>query len=160
AEDSAQRWRARGVNVRVIRRAHAIGFKAGAPAAGLNQAPGELFPVFDAHFVPPPHLLRPLVPPFARPGGGLAPARGGHLNRDFSSLTRAQAVFLDGHFLVEHGARSRSGLFFNFNGSAGVWRTSCVHQAGGWQHDTLTEDLDLSYRAQLAGWRFLYLPEV
>src|SRR5262249_53945039 len=91
---------------------------------------------------------------------GMVQARWGHLNREFSSLTRAQSVFLDAHFLVEHGARATAGLFFNFNGSAGVWRARCIREAGGWQHDTLTEDLDLSYRAQLRGWRFLYLPEV
>jgi len=160
AEEAAQRWRARGVNVRVLRRAHAVGFKAGALAAGLDRAQGELLAVFDADFVPRPDFLRRVVPHFADSRVGMVQARWGHLNRGFSSLTRAQSVFLDGHFLVEHGARSRSGLFFNFNGSAGVWRACCIREAGGWQHDTLTEDLDLSYRAQLAGWRFIYLPEV
>ncbi len=160
AEAAAARWRDRGVRVRVVHRSHRSGYKAGALEAGLRQASGELLAVFDADFVAPPDFLRRVVPHFGDPRVGMVQARWGHLNRDFSLLTVAQSVFLDGHFLVEHGARSGSGLFFNFNGTAGVWRRRCVEEAGGWHHDTLTEDLDLSYRAQLRGWRFVYLPEV
>jgi glycosyltransferase involved in cell wall biosynthesis len=160
AERAAARGRARGVDVRVLHRRHRAGFKAGALQTGLRAGRGELAAVFDADFLPDPDFLRRVVPHFADPGVGAVQARWGHLNRDHSALTRAQAVLLDAHFVVEHGARAGAGLFFNFNGAAGVWRRRCIEQVGGWQHDTLTEDLDLSYRAQLAGWRLLYLPEV
>src|SRR5207244_2046640 len=116
----------------------------------------SLVAVFDADFVPPPGLLRAVVPHFADPGVGLVQVRWSHLNRGESLLTRVQAVLLDGHFLVEHAARAGRGRFFNFNGTAGVWRRGAIDDAGGWQADTLTEDLDLSYRAQLRGWRFVY----
>jgi hypothetical protein len=156
AGSGAARHAARGVNIRVIRRSHRAGFKAGALAAGLQVARGELFAVFDSDFVPEPDFLRRAVPHFADPCVGMVQARWGHLNRDGSLLTAAQAVMLDSHFGIEHEARMRRGLFFNFNGTAGVWRRSCIESAGGWSHDTLTEDLDLSYRAQLKGWRFVY----
>ncbi|OGG46020.1 MAG: glycosyl transferase family 2 [Candidatus Handelsmanbacteria bacterium RIFCSPLOWO2_12_FULL_64_10] len=143
-----------------VRRGGREGFKAGALAEGLKTAGGEFIAVFDADFVPPPDLLRRVIPHFGDPSVGMVQTRWGHLNRDYSLLTKVQALFLDGHFVMEHGARSRSGLFFNFNGTAGVWRRSCIQDAGGWQHDTLTEDLDLSYRAQLCGWRFVFLPDV
>ena len=159
AEAAAACWRARGVNVRVLRRPDRVGFKAGALEAGMASARGELLAVFDADFVPRPDFLRRTVPHF-RDGVGMVQARWGHVNHDYSLLTRLQAVLLDGHFVIEHTARHRTGRFFNFNGTAGVWRADCVRDAGGWQHDTLTEDLDLSYRAQLAGWEFVYLPGV
>ncbi|RMH22495.1 MAG: glycosyltransferase [Acidobacteria bacterium] len=154
------RLQAAGHDVHHLHRRDREGFKAGALAAGQEVARGELIAVFDADFVPPPDFLRRVVPYFADPGIGMVQARWGHINRDYSLLTRVQAILLDGHFVVEHTARHRSGCFFNFNGTAGVWRRQAIDDAGGWQHDTLTEDLDLSYRAQLAGWRFLYLPEL
>jgi len=156
ARAAAARWQAQGRDVRVFHRTDRVGFKAGALQAGLAVARGELIAVFDADFVPPTDFLRRAVPQFG-PGIGMVQARWGHLNDGESGLTRGQAILLDGHFVVEHGARFRSGRWFNFNGTAGVWRPECIQDAGGWQHDTLTEDLDLSYRAQLAGWRFVYL---
>ncbi len=149
-----------GLDVIHLRRVERTGYKAGALAAGLERARGELLAVFDADFVPPPDFLRRTVPHFADPAVGMVQARWGHLNRGYSQLTRVQAILLDGHFLVEHAAREGSGCFFNFNGTAGVWRREAILAAGGWEHDTLTEDLDLSYRAQLAGWKFVFLPEV
>jgi len=150
----------RGLDAKVVRRAERTGFKAGALAHGQALARGELFAIFDADFVPRPDFLRALVPDFADPRVGLVQARWEHLNRDESLLTRAQSVLLDGHFVIEHTVRHDGGLFFNFNGTAGIWRRAAIEAAGGWQHDTLTEDLDLSYRAQLAGWRFVYRPLV
>ena len=152
--------RSLGVDVHHLRRPDRQGFKAGALAAGLRQARGELIAVFDADFVPQPEFLRRTVPHFADPGIGMVQGSWAHINRGYSLLTRAQAILLDGHFLIEHTARHRSGCFFNFNGTAGIWRRQAIEGSGGWQHDTLTEDLDLSYRAQLAGWRLLYLPEL
>ncbi len=157
---AAARHRARGIDVEVIHRDRREGYKAGALAAGLQRARGEMIAVFDADFVPPPDFLNRVIPRFSHPNVGMVQARWGHLNRDRSLLTVAQAVMLDAHFLVEHEARMGAGLFFNFNGTAGVWRRSCIESAGGWAHDTLTEDLDLSYRAQLRGWRFVALTEV
>lgn len=149
-----------GCAVAHVRRGTREGFKAGALAEGLKTARGEFIAVFDADFAPPPDLLRRVIPHFSDRTVGMIQTRWGHLNRDYSLLTKVQAIFLDGHFVMEHGARCRSGLFFNFNGTAGVWRRRCIEDAGGWQNDTLTEDLDLSYRAQLAGWRFVFLPDV
>lgn len=154
------RERAGGVDVRHLRRADRTGFKGGALAAGLERASGELIAVFDADFVPAPDFLLKTVPWFRDPGVGMVQARWEHLNRGYSLLTRIQALLLDGHFLIEHAARNRGGCFFNFNGTAGIWRRRAITDAGGWSADTLTEDLDLSYRAQLAGWRFLYLPDL
>jgi len=151
---------ARGLRIMQLRRGHRHGFKAGALAHGLAHDEAPFVAVFDADFVPAPDFLRRLLPHFADPGVGLVQARWGHLNREASLLTRAQAVLLDAHLLVEHVARQEAGRFFNFNGTAGVWRRRCIEAAGGWAHDTLTEDLDLSYRAQLAGWRFVYDPSV
>ncbi len=159
ARAAVERWRERGVDIALIRRGERAGFKAGALEHGLRSARGDYVAVFDADFLPPPGFLREVMPHFRR-GVGMVQARWGHVNCDCSLLTRLQAVLLDGHFVVEHTARSRSGRFFNFNGTAGVWRVDCIREAGGWQHDTLTEDLDLSYRAQLAGWGFIYLPQV
>ena len=152
--------RGRGFNVQLIHRGDRTGFKAGALAVGLESADGEFVCILDADFVPPRDLLQRTVHFFTDPKIGMIQTRWGHLNRGYSLLTRVQAMFLDGHLLLEQTARSRSGRFFNFNGTAGLWRKSCIVQAGGWQHDTLCEDLDLSYRAQLVGWRFIFLPDV
>ncbi|NIR43809.1 MAG: glycosyltransferase [Gemmatimonadetes bacterium] len=151
---------ARGRDVRYLRRGSRAGYKAGALAYGLERASGQFVLVLDADFVPPPKLLRRMLPPFLDPGVGMVQARWAHLNEGKSWLTRTQALLLDAHFHIEHGARAAAGLFFNFNGTGGMWRTSCLRDAGGWQADTLTEDLDLSYRAQMRGWRFEYLPDV
>src|SRR2546426_7876494 len=156
----AEELRRQGFNVDLIHRFKRTGFKAGALAAGLEAAEGEFVCILDADFVPRPDLLKRTIQFFADPKVGMIQTRWGHLNRGYSLLTRVQAMFLDGHLLLEQTARSRSGRFFNFNGTAGLWRRSCIEEAGGWQHDTLTEDLDLSYRAQLAGWRFIFLPDV
>jgi cellulose synthase/poly-beta-1,6-N-acetylglucosamine synthase-like glycosyltransferase len=153
------RRRAEGFDIVHLHRTDRLGFKAGALAAGLAAARGELVAIFDADFVPAPDFARRLVDHFVDPSVGMVQARWGHLNRGYSALTRVQSILLDGHFVVEHTARNRSGRFFNFNGTAGIWRRQCIEDAGGWQHDTLTEDLDISYRAQLRGWRFVFLPE-
>ncbi len=161
AEARAAFHRARGVNVRVLRRPDRSGFKAGALAWGLAHSDAEFLAVFDADFRPRPDFLRRTIPALlARPDVGMVQTRWSHLNDEYSPLTRAQAVALDGHFVIEQTARNRSGLLINFNGSGGVWRRACIEEAGGWQADTMTEDMDLSYRAQLAGWRSHYLPEV
>src|SRR2546425_2050157 len=152
--------RGRGFNVQRIHRVDRTGFKAGALAVGLEAAEGEFVCILDADFVPQPDLLKRTIDFFTDPRVGMIQTRWGHLNRSYSLLTRAQAIFLDGHLLLEQTARSRSGRFFNFNGTAGLWRRSCIEHSGGWQADTLCEDLDLSYRAQLAGWRFVYLADV
>ncbi len=153
--------RQRGVNIRVLRRSGRDGFKAGALAHGLKAAQGEFIAIFDADFCPRPDFLLRTVPHLvARSGVGMVQARWSHLNTDYSLLTRVQALALDGHFVVEQTARSRAGLLMHFNGTAGVWRRSCIEESGGWQSDTLCEDLDLSYRAQIAGWRLMFLPEV
>ncbi|MEM9406013.1 MAG: glycosyltransferase [Acidobacteriota bacterium] len=152
--------RAKGLDVHHVRRTERAGYKAGALAEGLRESQGELVAIFDADFVPPPDFLRRTVPYFQRDDVGMVQACWGHINRRSSLLTRAQAALLDGHFLVEHQARARAGRFFNFNGTAGIWRRAAIVGAGNWQHDTLTEDLDLSYRAQLAGWRFVFLPDL
>ncbi len=154
------RLREQGLDISYIHRENRRGYKAGALQEGLAVASGELIAVFDADFVPSPDFLLRSVHFFTDARIGMVQVRWDHLNRDYSHLTQAQAIFLDGHFVIEHTARNRSGRFFNFNGTAGVWRRATIEAAGGWQHDTLTEDLDLSYRAQLAGWQFVYLPEV
>jgi len=150
------RHRARGVDIHHLRRPCRKGFKAGALADGLARARGDLVAVFDADFVPAADVLLRLTPHFADPAVGMVQARWTHLNRTRSALTAAQATLLDAHFRVEHPARMHAGLFFNFNGTAGIWRRSCIEDAGGWSDDTVTEDLDLSYRAQLEGWRFVF----
>ncbi len=160
ARARVERLRHAGVDIQYIHRDNRSGYKAGALQEGLRVASGELIAVFDADFVPSQDFLLRSVHFFSDDRVGMVQVRWEHLNRDYSHLTQAQAIFLDGHFVIEHTARNRSGRFFNFNGTAGVWRRATIEAAGGWQHDTLTEDLDLSYRAQLAGWRFVYLPEV
>lgn len=152
--------RANGTVIHHIRRADRSGFKAGALSAGLSQTGSELFVVFDADFVPCSDLLLRMVPWFADTEVGMVQARWEHLNRTESSLTRIQAVYLDAHFAIESAARHLSGRFFNFNGTAGIWRRQAILDAGGWSSSTVTEDLDLSYRAQLAGWKFVFLPSV
>ncbi|MGH7325413.1 MAG: glycosyltransferase [Candidatus Rokuibacteriota bacterium] len=158
--DAARALAGRGLSVAHIHRLDRTGFKAGALAAGLKEARGEFIAVFDADFVPPPDFLRTTLPHFADPRVAVVQMRWGHLNRDFSLLTIAQSLGIDGHFGVEQAARCAGDLFLNFNGTAGVWRRAAIEDAGGWTHDTLTEDLDLSYRAQLRGWRIEYRPEL
>jgi cellulose synthase/poly-beta-1,6-N-acetylglucosamine synthase-like glycosyltransferase len=152
--------KAAGLDIELIHRTDRTGFKAGALEAGMASCKGEYVLILDADFVPAPDMLRKTIHFFTDPKIGMIQTRWGHLNRTYSVLTRVQAMFLDGHLLLEQTARSRAGRFFNFNGTAGLWRRSCVADAGGWQHDTLTEDLDLSYRAQLKGWRFIFLPNL
>jgi len=152
--------RGEGVDVVYLHRQDRTGYKAGALGEGAKRAKGELLIVFDADFVPGASIVRDLVHFFADRRVGMVQARWAHLNRAHSLLTRCQAMLLDGHFVIEHSARHRSGRFFNFNGTAGMWRKSTIVDAGGWQHDTITEDMDLSYRAQLRGWKFVYVPHV
>jgi cellulose synthase/poly-beta-1,6-N-acetylglucosamine synthase-like glycosyltransferase len=153
--------RARGLDIELIHRRDRRGFKAGALARGLETARGEFVAIFDADFVPSPDFLKKTVPHLiAEPRLAFVQARWGYLNPGYSALTRAQTLALDGHFIVEHLARNRNGLLVNFNGTAGVWRRAAIDAAGGWQSDTLTEDVDLSFRAQLAGWQACYLPDV
>ncbi|MEM8739046.1 MAG: glycosyltransferase [Planctomycetota bacterium] len=158
--DRVAHWQAQGVDIELRHRVDRVGYKAGALAEGMTTATGELVAIFDADFVPPRNFLKRTVHHFADESVGMVQTRWAHLNRDDSMLTRGQAIFLDGHFVVEHTARNRSGAWINFNGTAGLWRATAIEEAGGWQHDTLTEDVDLSYRAQLKGWRFLFLPWV
>jgi len=148
--------RQQGFDAHWVHRADRTGFKAGALEAGLSTAKGEFILILDADFVIAPDFLQQTIHHFADERIALVQTRWGHLNRNYSLLTRVQALFLDAHFVLEQTARSRSGRFFNFNGTGGIWRRSSIEDAGGWQHDTLTEDLDLSYRAQLRGWRFIY----
>ncbi len=143
-----------------VHRTNRHGYKAGALDAGLNTAKGEFVAIFDADFQPPADWLLRVIDHFAEPEIGMVQTRWTHLNRDYSFLTQVEAILLDGHFVLEHGGRSRAGVFFNFNGTAGMWRRRTIGEAGGWQHDTLTEDTDLSYRAQLVGWKFKYLQDV
>ncbi|MEX0879745.1 MAG: cellulose synthase family protein [Thermoanaerobaculia bacterium] len=159
ARRTAARLSARGFDISHRCRPDRAGFKAGALQEGLAGATGEFILIFDADFVPQPDILRQCLPHFSDPRVGMVQARWDHLNRDYSLLTRIQSILLDGHFVIEHTARHRSGRFFNFNGTAGIWRRASMEDAGGWQSDTLTEDLDLSYRAQLKGWRFVYLKD-
>ena len=160
AERAVRRHAAAGINISCLHRTDRTGFKAGALEAGLHVAVGEYVAIFDADFIPTPDFLRRSVPFFTDPKVAMVQARWGHVNQDYSLLTKIQSILLDGHFVLEHGSRSRSGLFFNFNGTAGIWRRSAIEDAGGWQHDTLTEDLDLSYRAQLRGWQFVFLQDL
>lgn len=149
-----------GLNIKHIRRGSRVGFKAGALKFGQDMTDAEFIAVFDADFLPPEDFLERTIQFFTDKNIGMVQARWDHLNRDFSLLTEAQSILLDGHFMIEHTFRHRSGRFFNFNGTAGIWRKSTISDAGGWQHDTLTEDLDLSYRAQIKGWKFIYLNDL
>jgi cellulose synthase/poly-beta-1,6-N-acetylglucosamine synthase-like glycosyltransferase len=160
AELAVRRHAAQGVNVKYFHRENREGFKAGALEAGLKVAQGRFIAIFDADFLPAADFLHRVMPPFRDAGVGMVQARWGHINQDYSLLTKIQSILLDGHFVLEHGGRNRAGRFFNFNGTAGVWRREAIDSAGGWQHDTITEDLDLSYRAQLRGWRFVFLADV
>lgn len=160
AENEVVRLKAKGFDIDYLHRTDRTGFKAGALEAGLQDATGEYIFILDADFVPQPDVIKQSIHYFTDPKVGMVQMRWAHLNRNYSVLTKVQSVFLDGHLLLEQTGRSRSGRFFNFNGTAGMWRKSCIADAGGWQHDTLTEDLDLSYRAQMKGWEFRYLPNV
>jgi cellulose synthase/poly-beta-1,6-N-acetylglucosamine synthase-like glycosyltransferase len=160
AEQAVRRNASRGVDITYLHRTDRTGYKAGALEAGLSVAKGEFVAIFDADFTPTPDFLKRTVPHFSDPKVAMVQARWGHINQDYSLLTKIQSILLDGHFVLEHGGRNRAGLFFNFNGTAGIWRRTAITDAGGWQHDTLTEDLDLSYRAQLRGWRFVFLPNL
>ena len=160
AASIVERYAALGHPIAYIHRTNRHGFKAGALDEGLKVAKGEYVAIFDADFVPPTDWLMKVVHHFSDPAIGMVQTRWTHMNRDYSMLTQIEAILLDGHFILEHGARARSGDFFNFNGTAGMWRIQAIVDGGGWQHDTLTEDTDLSYRSQLAGWKFKYLPDV
>ena len=151
------KYAAQGFDIQYIHRFDRTGFKAGALENGNKTAKGELFAIFDADFVPKPDCLRKLVDYFTDPMVGCAQMRWSHINGRYNLLTRLQTIMLDGHFVVEQTTRNRTGGFFNFNGTAGIWRRKAIDTSGGWQHDTLTEDTDLSFRAQLMGWKFVYL---
>src|SRR3954463_9683118 len=159
ARAAVDEWAAKGYPVKYVHRTNRVGYKAGALAEGMLQATGEYIAIFDADFIPPRDILRNVVNYFTDDKVGMVQVRWDHLNRDASLLTRSQAIFLDGHFVIEHTARNRSGRFMHFNGTAGVWRRTTIDDGGGWEHDTLSEDLDLSYRCQMKGWQFVYLPQ-
>ncbi len=158
--EAVARWRNAGLWIEHVRRPDREGYKAGALTYGLDTAAGEFVAIFDADFIPSPDFLRQTIPSFSEPDVGCVQTRWGHINRESSHLTQAQALGIGGHFTVDHQARHSIGAFLNFNGTAGGWRRSCMEEAGGWQGDTLTEDLDLSYRAQLQNWRIVFLPHV
>ena len=160
AEAICQKYRSMGHDIQYLHRTNREGYKAGALQEGLKTATGEFVAVFDADFIPPTDFLTRTIHHFADPKVGVVQTRWSYLNRDFNFLTQVEGLLLDGHFILEHGARSRAGYFFNFNGTAGILRRAMIDDAGGWQHDTLTEDSDLSYRAQVKGWRFVYIPGV
>ncbi len=160
ARRKVEEYQALGFDIHYVRRPVRTGFKAGALEYGLRSAKGSLIAIFDADFTPSPDTLMKTVDHFSDPEVGMVQIRWGHINRDYSLLTRVQSILLDGHFILESTTRARSGRFFNFNGTAGVWRREAIEESGGWEHDTLTEDLDLSYRAQMKGWKFVFLPEV
>jgi len=159
AAERVQHHREQGINIRLLHRENRKGYKAGALEEGLSEARGEFVAVFDADFVPHKHFLKNTIHFFTDPDVGMVQMRWSHINRNYSLITNLQSIFLDGHFMIEHTARNRSGRFFNFNGTAGIWRRHAIIDGGGWEHDTLTEDLDLSYRSQMRGWKFIYLPE-
>jgi cellulose synthase/poly-beta-1,6-N-acetylglucosamine synthase-like glycosyltransferase len=160
AHSLVQRYAAMGHPITYHHRVNREGYKAGALAEGLKTAKGEFVAIFDADFTPPEDFLLRTIHHFTDPKVGMVQTRWTHINRHYSFLTEVEAILLDGHFVLEHSGRARSGVFFNFNGTAGVWRRQAIEEAGGWQHDTLTEDTDLSYRAQLKGWKFVYLQDV
>ena len=160
AKKLAVKFQSQGINIHYLHRTNRLGFKAGALKNGLARAQGDFLAIFDADFVPPRDFLRKIMPYFSSDNIGVVQARWGHMNAGYSMLTRGQAIGLDAHFVLEHGARNSSGIFINFNGTAGIWRKAAIIDAGNWQDDTLTEDIDLSYRAQLAGWKFVYVNDV
>ncbi len=160
ARQLVEQYASQGYPITYLHRENREGFKAGALAEGMNTARGEFIAIFDADFTPPEDFLLRTIHHFADPKIGMVQTRWTHINRNYSFLTEVEAILLDGHFVLEHSGRARSNVFFNFNGTAGVWRRCAIEEAGGWQHDTLTEDTDLSYRAQLKGWKFLYLQDV
>jgi cellulose synthase/poly-beta-1,6-N-acetylglucosamine synthase-like glycosyltransferase len=160
AAQTVAKHREMGFDIHHIHRKNRRGFKAGALEDGLKQASGEFIAIFDADFIPAPNFLEDVIDYFSDSKIGMIQARWGHINREYSLLTQVESVILDGHFMIEHGGRHLSGRFFNFNGTAGIWRRQAIDTAGGWEHDTLTEDTDLSYRAQMIGWNFLYLPHI
>jgi len=160
ASQTADEFKAKGFKIDYLHREDRSGFKAGALENGLKHTDATFVAIFDSDFIPERDVLRRTIHYFADPTVGMIQVRWEHLNRGYSLLTKSQAILLDGHFMIEHTARNRSGRFMSFNGTAGLWRRSCIRDAGGWQHDTLTEDLDLSYRAQMKGWNFIFLPEV
>src|SRR5687767_2661224 len=157
AELAVRRHAMQGIDIKYIHREDRTGFKAGALDEGLKVARGNFVAIFDADFVPKPDFLIRTIHYFTDPKVALVQARWGHINEDYSLLTKIQAILLDAHFVLEHGSRNRGGCFFNFNGTAGIWRREAIYDGGGWQHDTLTEDLDLSYRTQLKGWQFVFV---
>ncbi len=159
AKAACDEWAAKGYPITYVHRDNRVGYKAGALAEGMKQSTGDFIAIFDADFIPPKDILHNVVHYFSDGKIGMVQVRWDHLNRDASLLTKSQAIFLDGHFVIEHTARNRSGRFMHFNGTAGVWRRTCIEDGGGWEHDTLTEDLDLSYRCQMKGWQFVYLPQ-
>jgi cellulose synthase/poly-beta-1,6-N-acetylglucosamine synthase-like glycosyltransferase len=152
-------YKEQGLDISYLHRQNRKGYKAGALEEGMRVAKGEFIAVFDADFIPHKHFLLNTIHFFTSDKTAMVQMRWSHLNRNFSLMTTLQSIFLDGHFMIEHTARNRSGRFFNFNGTAGIWRKTAIIDGGGWQHDTLTEDLDLSYRTQMKGWQFIYLPE-
>jgi cellulose synthase/poly-beta-1,6-N-acetylglucosamine synthase-like glycosyltransferase len=160
ARNVVERYQALGFPITYHHRSNRDGYKAGALDEGMRSARGEYIAIFDADFQPPGDWLKRVVPFFADPQVGMVQTRWSYINRDYSALTEVEGILLDGHFIIEHGGRSRRGVFFNFNGTAGMWRRRAIEEAGGWEHDTLTEDTDLSYRAQMKGWRFVYVPEI
>ena len=160
ARSHVEKWQKKGIDISHVHRTNRHGYKAGALEEGMKVAKGEFIAVFDADFVPQPDFLEKTVHYFIDGEIGMVQVRWDHINRNYSLLTQAQSILLDGHFIIEHTARNRSDRFFNFNGTAGIWRKVCIEEAGGWQHDTLTEDLDLSYRAQEKGWKFIFLIDV
>jgi cellulose synthase/poly-beta-1,6-N-acetylglucosamine synthase-like glycosyltransferase len=160
AQKVVDKYKAEGIDISLIHRTDRTGYKAGALENGLKYAKGEFVAVFDADFNPGPSVVKDTIHYFTEDNVGMVQMRWGHINRKYSLLTRIQSLMLDGHFVIEHDARFRSGRFFNFNGTAGIWRRTAISDAGGWEHDTLTEDMDLSYRAQLKGWNFIYLPDI
>ena len=160
ARGLVEHYAAQGYPVTYHHRSNRYGFKAGALHQGLQVAKGEFIAIFDADFVPPTDFLLRTIHHFTDPKIGMVQTRWTHINRNYSFLTEVEAILLDGHFVLEHSARARHNVFFNFNGTAGVWRRQAIEDAGGWQHDTLTEDTDLSYRAQLKGWKFVYRQDV
>ncbi len=153
-------WSGLGKDIYTVHRTQRTGYKAGALGEGLRQATGEFIAVFDADFFPKPDFLKQTIVYFNRPDIGLVQARWGFLNTGYSWVTRLQSLLLSAHFSIEHAVRHSRGLFFNFNGTAGIWRKSAIDNSGGWSSDTVTEDLDLSYRAQIAGWRFVYVDHI